>query len=967
MVAGFHRRWRGSAIFLLIAFFCPFLCRAEVLKEEDAYDLIIRGIKDQLQRKERFTPLPNNIAALSVRPDGKPIFSILGGAQAGEFKRNSGRNTYLKDEGSFLVSRFGTVAAVFGDSIVLQRPADTMKPGVNYPIAIIKPTRVELLDFSYDKVPKQIFWTGSDWGFVIQGGIKLDSSTNSQVTVPTTWEPAKVFKSGSGAVMVTRPPGTTGYDQNNDLVVTLKDSQGLKQSRFKGYRELGKNLQALLPLTDGRYLAVAEKLVSLRTNCPPAPTDQEMKSFLDAWQQQDREKFGPALQAATEYPVEHSQALVTAFRNVRDPNSRYEYAALSARNALEAKPITPGQERVNAALKDFLRILEEVRAGDLGVTPTRLAELIRDGYQYFDGQWIRNPQLITQKETEVILEASFVDTDWKARRGVFRLDDRGHLQRLFAYEHETLASACQIFKTATGEEMFFFPFEGLARLSNGKLEWLDRSDEMKWMEQVVGSDNEGRIFFSSGESAAAGGSSGSFNKSARGWVIVGRASYGEKFWVYRPTIPRSLSPIQRLFPVAHYPIMDSAHRIWFCPTVPPQFAIGPAAGSLAGCEAAVRAQTELSAAPPRSMSVTTLARAPERTFGAAEIDAKLDLYCREDGKIFRCLTNLPLSTTLLAGSNGCVLGTVQDRDEQGAFIIENGQAATLGIGLHQLAEKNYSLLFNAAPAASQPPGFRYLNSIIHSIHFNPSLCRMNDLLWLNDRDKVEVYRDGKPLGLQLKLTIPSRKLALLGPFSGTNGYQMLICNPFGSDAYSSQSRIGFLWAAPIGDGVEVTTADQWPMGGLGVTPVFHRARGDFYLEETLMSSRVVTGPGASKRLFNTGKPVIALKNGDWIYQTAAPFANYRVVSGEQATDMKLSLARPFEILAELEDERLLCATPEGLLWLQRKGDGQFTISKDLPLHTGGFAFSFIGEDAKQLYLALADSRSQVYLAVVDRP
>jgi len=966
MVAGFHQRWQWRTLLLLIAFFSSPLGHAEVLNEEDAYDLIIRGIKDQLQRKERFTPLPDNITGLSVRPEGKPIFSILGGAKAEEFKRNSGRNAYLKDEGSFVVSRFGTVAAVFADSIVLQRPDETMKPGVNFPIAIIKPTRVELLDFSYDKVPKEIFWTGSDWGFVIQGGVKLDSSTNSPVTVPTAWEPAKVFETGSGVVMVTRPPGTTGYDQSTDLVVTLKDSSRLKQTLFKGYRELGKNLQALLPMKDGRHLAVADKLVILRTNCPPAPTDQETKSFLDAWQQQDREKFGPALQAATEYPVDRSQALVTAFRNIRDPNSRYEYAALSARNALEAKPVTPDQERLNAALKDFLRILEEVRAGVLGIPPTRLAELIRDGYQYFDGQWIRNPQLITQKETVVILEASFVDADWKLRRGVFRLDNSGDLERMFAYEHKAGPAACQIFKTVSGEDLFFFPFEGLARLNSGQLEWLDRSDEMKWMEQVLGCDNEGRIFFSSCESASAGGSSGSFNKSAQGWVIVGRVNYGEKFWVYRPTIPRNPSPIQRLFPVAHYPVMDSANRIWFCPTVPPQFDITPAAGSLTGCEAATKAQTELAAAPLRPMTITTLARGMERSFGAAEIDAKLDLYCCEDGKVFRCLTNLPLSTTLLAGGNGYVLGTVQDRDEQSAFIIENGQTATLGIGLHQLAEQNYSLLLNAAPAASQPPGFRYLNSIIHSIHFNPSLCRLNDLLWLNDRDKVEVYRNGKPLGFQLKLTIPSKKLAMLGPFSGTNGYRMLICNPYGSDAYSSQSRIGFLWAAPVGESVEVTTADQWPMGGLGVTPVFHRARGNFYLEETLTSSRVVTGPGASQRLFNTGKPVIALKNGDWIYRSAETFSNYRVVSKEQSTDMKLSLARRFEILTQLEDERLLCAAPEGLLWLQRKGDGQYTISKELPLHTGGFAFSFIGEDARQLYLALADSRSQVYLAVVDR-
>lgn len=89
----------------------------------------------------------------------------------------------------------------------------------------------------------QVFWTGTDWGFVMGDGIKLDSSTNFQAALPGRFQKSLVIETQSGVVIVTRPDEQTGYDTNSHLAVTVKDERGMKQSLFRGYRQVGLHLQ----------------------------------------------------------------------------------------------------------------------------------------------------------------------------------------------------------------------------------------------------------------------------------------------------------------------------------------------------------------------------------------------------------------------------------------------------------------------------------------------------------------------------------------------------------------------------------------------------------------------------------------------------------------------------------------------------------------------------------------------------
>jgi hypothetical protein len=70
------------------------------------------------------------------------------------------------------------------------------------------------------------------------------------------------------------------------------------------------------------------------------------------------------------------------------------------------------------------------------------------------------------------------------------------------------------------------------------------------------------------------------------------------------------------------------------------------------------------------------------------------------------------------------------------------------------------------------------------------------------------------------------------------------------------------------------------------------------------------------RLNDSGAPVLALQNSDWIGRGDG-YAGYRLIPGNQPRDITVACSRQFGILADIEDGRLICVTPEGLLWLAR--------------------------------------------------
>ena len=815
-VGPIFRFWQGAVRLILVAALLASATppgRAQLLSEREAYDEIVRAVSEQLSKPDRLTRLPHNIADLSVAPDRKPIFTILIGSKSEDFNALQRKEAYLKDQGTFLISRFGAVVASYEDQVVLQGQVNGLQ---HNPIVICGPSAVRGLDFPAPISINRVFHAGSDWGFVFSDGyrtsIKLDSSTNFQTVVSNRAFAPWVAETRTGAILVTRPDESTGYDPNSHLSITVKDQRGLKQSLFKGYQRVGSQLQGLLPLNDGRFLVVSEKLVVLREDEPTEPTDAEMASLLKASEKQDHDQFNEALRAISIYPREQLGVLDRLLAASKDPLEPFQSVERATRYLLESMDRT--QTQIKAATNreqlvttfnsyrqtatEFLQRIEQERNGPLGITLVRAVQLMRNGWQFFDGRWVQRPQLIQQDgAVAILLELEFLNAARKATRGVFRLDPAGRLELLFQHERDSFTPPCQFFRTPSGDQLMFFPFEGLARYRAGTFEWLDQSDEMKSLERVVGCDGEGRIYFGSVSSKISVSQVESVHRAPSGYDIWSTPRRGSPdFWVYRPAAKPANCPIVRLFPVEHTPVMDSSNRIWFCPTIAPEFAVPSAAGTLMSSRPAQLGRAELAAATQGLTNVTVSSRPAPRIFGAAEISAHLDLFCYEQGRVSHCLTNLPLGTVLLASEAGGVIGTTQDRLDRGAFVVQDPESATVAGDLHELATKSFALMTNVAPRQSDPLGFVFLSHVIHLTDYCPSLCLVGDRLWINDHDKVEVYQDGKPTGYQMKLTIPSRKLCLFGPVTNSIGDQrMLIFAPAISEGSSSTARASLVWSA----------------------------------------------------------------------------------------------------------------------------------------------------------------------------
>jgi hypothetical protein len=930
----------------------------QTLTEAEAYRQITHAISEQLDQTNRFTRLSQNISDLSIMPDGKPIFSILGGAREDGFKPDPAKKVVLKDEGAFFTTRFGTVVATHDKMVMLRGPAGREEQT----FAECKGSSVKLLNLPNNLYPGKVFWAGRSWGFFTAGGVLLDDATNFPASA--------VFETKSGVVMITPPDERTAWNTNSHFIITVKDQHGMKQSLFKGYHQFDRNLQGLVALDDGRFVAVTDKIILLREDCPAGLTDTEASALISAFTRKDKVQLKESLRVATEYPPNELYNLSRLLRALPDPAKGYAGLEQSANYLLDSigrmdsvvladtnlDRVRIASQALAATSREFLRQLDEVRSGGLGVSPHRAADLMLNGWQYYAGYWIRKPQSIRQDGVvSVLLDLEYMDSDWKPSQGVFRLDHTGRLEFLFQNQRDEFTPPCQLFTNAAGEELVFLPFEGLARHSGGELEWLDRSDEMKRLERVIGCDRQGRIYFGSRTTESIGGTGSSYDTPSGKAIWAAFAPNTSNYWVYRPRAKPAGSPIGRLFPVAHIPIMDGAGRIWFSPMIPPTFSKDPAPGNLFGSPAAIEGFRELASVQPRSMHIQGLPQAGGRSFGLAELAASLDLFCYEDGRLYRCLTNLPKSTVLLAGAKDYVIGTTRDRSDHGVFIVENGESATVAPDLHDMAQKEFPLLVRAAPLQSELPGHNFQNEILHNLDYNPSVCRVADRVWINDHDKLDVYADGKSTGFRMKMTIPSRSLTFSGPVAvATNDQRMFI-----------SSGASLVWADALGED-ELTVTNELNTARSLVTPGLSRENDVFYMLDGRRRFWRVQDQKFTELPADAGNPVLELKNGDLITHVTLPYDGYRVVSEERIEDLPGSFGRPLTILAETAEGRLLCASAEGILWLVRNARGKFTVGEEIPLNTGGHVLSYIGQDAGHVYLTLCDARLQAYLAVVEK-
>jgi hypothetical protein len=825
------------------------------------------------------------------------------------------------------------------------------------------------------------------------------------VDIPTKQLPVMI-EGRNESVFLTRLTGTLYGEEQGPLLVTVRSRDGIRQQEFMETAKFSYAQQGIVHLRDGRWVSIGNRLLLMQTNRPPQPDEHLLATVLNAVKAGDRDLLSPALEKTTEYSPDQLFGLAQLLAKTPDPLANARSVEMNAREALRsirawqpAAGSSPLQQTQALAvltahkknLQEFLSQIEEIRKGALGIAPELMANVIQSGYQYFGGWWVGPPRLLRQEDVDrALLDLVFLSETNTPRRGIFRLDAEGRLRLLGDYgsaaelggatdyafpsplqfavekQNDVFHSPCQYVNSGGDEVLLFFPFQGLGRVAAGKFDWVDRSDVFKRMERVTGADSEGRIYLVSAPAMMApwgtGGAFSSPNGASSVWKYSGR---GTELWVYRRQSPTSASAISLLFPVVGLPVMDAKQRVWFLPLRSSSRVGWPeGVGALGDCAAAALARKTLKPLLNPEAPVNA-SRQPFFLGETTHPDWVTDLCCYEAGKVTVAVTNVPFETILALGNSNSILGYSSDPNQTGAFLLEQ-TGVTRGTNLHELAQKQTAGMLAAAPARAHPSSVFVPNYHFTTENEFPTIARTGDYLWVSHQRRLEVYRDGKPLGLPSRLTLLNcpTDLVVEGPLQTPLGPAMALL------ARKGKPSVAVFWAVPSTNDIDLVRGPERDIDPSVQVPLVNPANGLVYCPRfvTPPSFWVISAPDKIQENHNQGVPIWVTAQGDLLTRRATPlFEGCRLYSKSTERDIAISYTRKLSVIDELSDGTLLCRSPEGMLWLEPDKAGDYRVSRELALHTGGFVLSFLGETSRQLFLTVVDARQNAYLAVVDKP
>lgn len=989
-----------------------------LLSEQELFELTVQELKTDLAKPQRFTLLPANVSDVLCPAGGTPIFSIAGGGP--EHPPLDNPADYVQDYGGFRVVRSGAVLGASASQVVLLGARAFSIPGATSvgvrEVAIVSQQGVRhLVTPRYLSVTKAL-QTISGWGFLSPRGVLLHDTTNlDEVDLSANGQYLMVVEGEKELAVLTRS-ANSGAERR--VILTTQDRAGIKHQEFKEPESASYGRQGLVSLRDGQWLSVNERIVYIETNPPVAPPEQLLSAVLSAVKAGDSNAFSTALESATMYAAEQLRGLSQALAQAPNPFGSGSGMEASARQNLRSarlwKPpegIPPQQqERARAAveqykksLEQFLADVERIRGGTLEVSPARAAVLIQQGYQYFSGRWIRAPRLVRQESLRsVLLDITFLSHSNSLRWGIFRLNGDAKLQllgdcgpvsdpsRLDPLDSEQMPGLdpgstlgrilrdraaisdrnCQYAGAEGDAVLLLFPLEGLGRVGGGTLEWVDRSAPFKRMERVAGFDSQGRIYLVSAPAIMSRSRTGShplesgiFSPLAYPAVMENK---GGDLWVYKPKTASPATPVLQLFPVVSLPVMDSRRRVWFLPVKPTSASPWPKGrGALGDLPEADNALAALKPALSSTASV-----APGTQFSPTTWDPgtwKTDLCCYDDGKVTSAGTNVPFEMTLISGKAGALLGCASNLKLSKAFLLRDSRLHW-ATNLHELAQRMPRELLEASPTEARPSSIFVPNYDFSAQMEFPAIARTGEYLWVHQAGCLEVYSNGAALGVQQRLSLMNcpAHLTLQGPVETSFGPTMVIV---GKQGPYGQAQATVFWAYASTNGIELVRGPQKDMDANLEIPLVDPNTGTLYLPRFVTPPRfwMVSPPDRVEERIDQGIPAwLDLKRQLIAQCTEQGYNGWRITLNHRQQDVPLSFTRKLLALGEAPDGELVCRTPDGVLWLKQDESGDYRTLRDVPLSTGGFALSYVGESDRKLFLTIVDARQNAYLAVLEK-
>ncbi|MDB6129840.1 MAG: hypothetical protein JWM04_947 [Verrucomicrobiales bacterium] len=944
------------------------------------------------KNQNRLNRLPNNIQSIALSPALDPIFTLQPLNPPSPTNLSLAISSLAENKGGFRIVRGGRVMAVAQDEVVL---GGAFSNNWNL-FAIVSPTNIQELKFWVTANAHEPFIAGSDWGFHVSGGMKLYASTNMKADLPDVSASSLIIQHHEKTLFFVKTNHYRGPGFPNPMDIVTREKDRLSTRTFPnspGAPPLG-----AVQVNDGNWILINQKLSLLTTNFTEQATDGDLQDLLFSYQSKNASEFNSLLQRITQAGGNPLNSFVTLISQLDDPNNRVRDLQLSTRDALQKlslrkpDPLMPADAQKTAELliskyrnqcEQFLSRLQESQTGPIGISIQELSEASRGGFQYFNGKWILRPRLLQQNGLDsAIIVAITLDKAFKRSFGIFKLDSTARLQPIASYPikldpgsvsatgnlNELFPPEFQYFTNSSGDEFWFVPNEGFSQIKNGKLEPLVTPSEFRFMNRCLGLDNKGRFYFSS----TGGKPSRNRNNDQE------RLDY----WVYQPSRPLRNDEKALLFPITGVPVADSENRVWFLSILPAQ---------------PKNLEPELARAIQQIQAANVLPTKIHDFTGTPE-DARFipfaDLYYFEGTNLFRVATNLHSAVSLYPGRSGSILGIStgsmlpdglippQAGKKLGAFLV-SGNDLYKEATLHELAVSKPELLATLAPSISRPrPNFPNSDYLITS---KPSFALQGDILWVNQHNLVEGYRNGKPLGVAPRLAVlnpPSGIRHLFGPLPTTNGYAMALAweregAPLLFLITTNGDKIGldrFAYETPPnprvpGNPFQYAISAPRDFKALlnAPFPLLDQKNWSLYFSYGPEKAIKLTGLQKWQPLDNSGSPQLILENGDLIVSRAkTSVRGYRLCRDDQRIDIVPSYARPFKILGKGADGKLLGAESNRLTLLAPDASGNYIIEREMEIDLGGEPFNLVTETATDYFLTVIDQEEQPWLAVIHK-
>ncbi len=910
----------------------------DLLTEDSLFDLLEGELKQNVESERRFIPLPHAVQGGTMLPDGVPVFTIY--RNPSRALRAGGRR------GLFLRSSKG-LRILFDAHIVGQSAAgQCFAIGVNgYEAAVLDGDDLRRIDLPRTITLNRARFVDGRWIYMTWAGVFTD--LNGTAWPESEHLPSCTLVTGSTELAVVG-------------LINERDSTSPAKSLFVG---IGKDpnwthqVYANVPLAsvsglvrhkDGHLIVVGGKLVSLRQDLKPAPTEAQLMAAHKAAENADMAGFESTVTELTLFPAQTLSGLVSLLQQKpyeRSYGEKVEEALEGIQRTVEslrrpdAMAVTDGSFRqleqvLDRYLHETKQTLDECRrVGSEGMSLRVLADLIGRGFQRYEDRWIQGAEVIWQDSlAEALIMARHRDPVARSvRYAIFRLNSEGHLQFIFDLGGDWPFGRPSVLKDKAGRLWCLARGGGLARIEDDRFEWVDQSVRMRGMARLLGCDGSGRFI-----------------------LVQDSPQYpdgGHICWLYNMKAPTDKPNPYWWYPSAERAAMDDIGRLWFLSRddIPPN-RWGEIPQALPLASQPTQRKWQLA---PGTPPIPELSESPGVSRYAGR---RITLYCLDHGDRLYRYFSLPTESAgyLKAGAGGSVL--VQTRNQ--ALLVSNDViygAKDLGA----LVQQHFNAILAASPKNAGQPPREQEPADLNTLREYFSWFRAGDVVWIAPYGQLEAYERGTPLSIQTRLTLLDGRMGQpipIGPL--VNGDKKLI---FAGDAVRPLRPGTTRWIIQAAEGISFEPTQQpltdppaahsYPLHQVSPIPVVDYESNCLFVTDASGSLCRLSGPDRVEAWGRQGEPVLSVGDNRVLVRAyTGGMSICRLVSAESLVDVPITFLKPLKPILIDKDASILCLTPEGLSWIGPDDKGKYALRGNLPVEMPGSAVRLIGRSRDRVYV-----------------